>query len=295
MSENAFDPYAVLGIPPDSGTEAIRQAWRDAARRHHPDAGGDAEMFKLAQRAFQLLATGEGRGVRGGSEPEPTHDPNVVHDGEIGSLVSVEIMIDHRVAVFGGTERITRWRITYCPECSGRGERCAMCRGEGLVGRYHATVVNIPPRSVHGDVISLYQGGDAGRRKRGVHGRAISNAGPYGNLDIRVLVDRHPQILESGDDLVTQIQIDMYDAALGCEISVTGLDGVWPLQVPAGTQPGARLRLPGKGRPKPENGRGDLIAVVEVCIPERLDALERVELESLRRGRRRGGHSPTGR
>ena len=40
-----IDPYVMLGIDRDAGEQALRSAWRKAAKTSHPDAGGDAEHF----------------------------------------------------------------------------------------------------------------------------------------------------------------------------------------------------------------------------------------------------------
>lgn len=50
------DDLAALGLDAMPDKAALRRAWRDAAKRHHPDAGGDAEAFKRARAAYERLA-----------------------------------------------------------------------------------------------------------------------------------------------------------------------------------------------------------------------------------------------
>jgi molecular chaperone DnaJ len=50
------DLYATLGLRPDAGPEEIKRAYRARAREHHPDAGGDAERFKEATHAYEVLS-----------------------------------------------------------------------------------------------------------------------------------------------------------------------------------------------------------------------------------------------
>ena len=50
-----LDPYQVLGLPARADKAEVRVAWREAARRCHPDRGGDIEEFRRARRAFDLL------------------------------------------------------------------------------------------------------------------------------------------------------------------------------------------------------------------------------------------------
>lgn len=283
---SGLDPWKVLGVDPGATAEQIRMAWREAARVHHPDVGGDAEEFKKIQWAFEKLAGEAGGPVRGRTEAAERHrDEDVALDGETGERIMVEVMVDHAMAVFGGVVKSTRWRMVHCPGCSGAGKQCSTCNGEGRVGDYHETTVGVPPRTGYGDILILRGEGDAGRRRRDTNGRAISNAGPYGDLEVRMLVAREPWIVEVGDDLVVDLHIDVYDAILGVETRIRGLDGSYVLSVPAGTQPGQRLRVPGRGRPKTDTGRGDLVAHVVVEIPQQLGSLEAETLKDLRKSK----------
>lgn len=45
----------VLGVAPDATADEIKQAYRQLARQHHPDAGGDPEQFHRIQQAYELL------------------------------------------------------------------------------------------------------------------------------------------------------------------------------------------------------------------------------------------------
>jgi hypothetical protein len=46
----------VLGVGPEASQGEIKQAYRQLARQHHPDAGGDSEQFHRIQQAYELLA-----------------------------------------------------------------------------------------------------------------------------------------------------------------------------------------------------------------------------------------------
>ncbi|HWE35293.1 MAG TPA: J domain-containing protein [Isosphaeraceae bacterium] len=52
-----LDPAEVLGVPPGAPLQAIRDAYHDKARRHHPDQGGDAWAFRVVRRSFEVLST----------------------------------------------------------------------------------------------------------------------------------------------------------------------------------------------------------------------------------------------
>jgi curved DNA-binding protein CbpA len=53
--------YDVLDVPTDADAEAVKRAHRRAARRHHPDKGGDRDDFERIQHAYLVLADPERR------------------------------------------------------------------------------------------------------------------------------------------------------------------------------------------------------------------------------------------
>ena len=72
---------------------------------------------------------------------------------------------------------------------------------------------------------------------------------------------------------------DLYAALLGGKVEVKAPDGTLRVSLPAGTQPGAKIRLKGRGMPKYKaEGRGDLYAVIQVALPQNLSEEEREHL-----------------
>jgi curved DNA-binding protein CbpA len=49
------DLYAQLGLPRGASAAAIKRAYRQLARQHHPDSGGAAEEFAKIKRAYDVL------------------------------------------------------------------------------------------------------------------------------------------------------------------------------------------------------------------------------------------------
>lgn len=64
MSER-IDPYKILGVSRDATFEEVRKAYRRAATKYHPDAGGDAWVFQQVQQAFDILREQFERGGSG--------------------------------------------------------------------------------------------------------------------------------------------------------------------------------------------------------------------------------------
>ena len=111
-------------------------------------------------------------------------------------------------------------------------------------------------------------------------GHAGERGGPAGDLYVVVRVKEDERFIRDREDLVTVVDVAAPLAALGTKIQVPTLDGDVPLEVPAGTQPGTKIVMGGRGMPPLGRGRtGDLRVVVNVVIPRRLNRKQRDLLE----------------
>ncbi|MCS7070734.1 MAG: HSP40/DnaJ peptide-binding protein, partial [Anaerolinea sp.] len=133
--------------------------------------------------------------------------------------------------------------------------------------------VNIPAGATNGTRVRL-----AGEGEPGAFG------GPPGDLYLIIHVEDHPTFKREGDDLVTDVKVDLFTAMLGGEIEVPTLGRPVKVRVPPGTQSGKKLRLAGKGMPvlRQPDKHGDLYARVLITIPEHLTPEQRAEVERLR-------------
>ncbi len=180
-----------------------------------------------------------------------------------------------RCATCRGTGEVRQVRETFlgsmvnvgtCPTCNGAGETipspCKTCRGRGLERRTRTLAVPIPAGVDEGTQIRL-----AGEGEPGLFG------GPHGNLYVLIHVEAHAFFRRHRDDLVVEVGINLAQAALGAEIPIPTLDGEARVSLPTGTQTGHVVRLKGKGIPHVQrNGRGDLLAVINVQVPTHLSA-----------------------
>jgi molecular chaperone DnaJ len=184
--------------------------------------------------------------------------------------------------VCGGTGEIRQVRqsvlgqmvnITTCHACGGSGQivttPCSKCKGRGKIRR---------TRKIH---VSIPAGVDTGTRLRiDGEGEAGSHGGPPGDLYVYISVKPHPYFIRQGVDILYEVPLTITQAALGVEIEVPTLHGKAKLTIPAGTQPGTKFRLRGKGIPHlRRSGRGDQLVQVAVKIPTRLTAKQRKLLE----------------
>jgi molecular chaperone DnaJ len=167
-------------------------------------------------------------------------------------------------------------RRSKCGRCDGMGmiqqDPCPTCRGRGSRREHRRFNVRIPPGTRSG----------AERTLRG-HGEPGRFGGEPGDLKVTINVDAHPWLTRDEWDLSMELPVTVSEATRGATRGVPTVDGWVDLEVPAGVGGGTRLRLRGKGVPKPEGGRGDQYVRIVVEVPRApspavlsaLDALDR--------------------
>jgi molecular chaperone DnaJ len=168
-------------------------------------------------------------------------------------------------------------QVTHCPACGGSGSRveqpCARCRGQGTLRREETVEVQVPPGIDDGDRLRL-----SGQ------GEQLVPGGRPGDLYIEVHVRPHPKFHREGANLLAAQPVDYPTLALGGTVTVETLGGEeGELDVPAGSRPGQRLRLRGRGLPDRRGGRGDLYLQLELDVPSRPSKRVRELLEELRK------------
>ena len=191
----------------------------------------------------------------------------------------------------GGTGYVVGWQHTIlgrmqtqttCPECHGTGQviehPCETCDGQGRTPSREKVKIAIPAGVDTGAQLVVEGAGEAG-----IRGDAA------GDLVVRIDVAQSDRFVRQGDDLFRPLSIDAFEAMLGATVTVDGiLEGEEvEVEVPAGTQPGARLVVAGHGMPclrAPER-RGDLVCVVDVVVPRDLTDGEVESLEAVALGR----------
>ncbi len=172
--------------------------------------------------------------------------------------------------------------ITTCPACRGRGtlidELCAECAGRGRVETTETLTVTVPVGVEEGMALRI-------------EGRGLPSAAPGGHPgDLYVIVRTRPdpRFERRGDDLWRVGALEVADAVLGTSLEVPTLERPATISIPPGTQPQTIFRLPGKGLPRFDGGRGDLLVRIDLHVPEEPSREERELYERLRALRARG-------
>ncbi len=293
---NYKDYYRILGVTRSASDEEIKRAYRRLARKYHPDVSKERnaeERFKEVNEAYETLRDREKRaaydglgrfGSGQGFRPPPdwssrrgagTREEDA--DFDLSDLFS-----SFRSRGFG------RDRGARARGASGRGEDQEVTVHLKLEEAAHGAEIDlqvaereargsrtirvrVPPGVTDGQKLRLRGKGGAG-----AHG------GPAGDLYLNIALHPHPMFRVSEHDLYLDLPVTPWEAALGAQIEIPTLGGRVKLKIPPGSGAGQKLRLAGKGLPKPAGGAGDLYAVLTLTVPSVLSERERRLFEELR-------------
>jgi molecular chaperone DnaJ len=303
--KEAAEAYEILSDPD-------RRATYDRYGYEGLRSGGyqpNFDQFGSLNDLFEAFFGGGGGGIFGGGMrrgPAP------------GGDVGVELELELAQAASGGSFEITYDAVERCENCKGNGaepgtpiETCGRCGGSGQLqgvtrtpfGQVVRTVVcdtcggdgkvakepchvcngrgrRLGSRTINVDIPAGIADGQRVRLSgRGHTGEA---GAPAGDLYVLVHVAEDERFHREGDDLVTIADVPAPLAALGTSVAVATLEGSSEVTIAAGTQPGERIVLRGRGMPRlRRTGRGDLIVVVNVQVLRNLTEEQRALIEQL--------------
>jgi molecular chaperone DnaJ len=164
---------------------------------------------------------------------------------------------------------------TTCPRCRGRGQviesPCKSCSGSGTVQKESTLTVRIPAGVDDGQTLRVANGGQPG-----------SMGGPPGNLYVVLRVEPDPRFQREEYDIFSEVEISMFQAALGATITIPTLTGEAEVELEPGIQPEAILTRRGQGIPVlGGRGKGDQHIRIKVTVPKKLSAEQSEKLREL--------------
>lgn len=257
----AKDPYETLGVSRTATQDEIRTAFRNIAKKNHPDLNpGDnaaEERFKAANTANEILSDPERRAkfdrgeidASGQERPERAFyrdyaqtDAGGRYNFQSGGFdpedlgdIFGDFFASRGAAGGGGTrprrgmDRQYRLDVPFLAAVNGSTERLTLPTGETVD-------VRIPPGIEDGQILRLRGKGEAGR-----------NGGPDGDALIEVAVQPHPVYRRNGRDIELELPVTVAEAVLGAKVPVPTPRGEVTLTIPAHSEAGRRLRLRGRG------------------------------------------------
>ena len=168
--------------------------------------------------------------------------------------------------------------VRECPTCNGAGQTaansCSSCDGTGQTMKMTTLRFSIPAGTEEGTRL----------RMRGRGQPAAKGKGQQGDLFIEIEVEEHPWFERSGPDLIMSLPLGYADLVLGTTVSLDHLDGKnLTIKVPAGTNSGDTLEIRKRGLPgRRSGGRGDVIVLVKLHMPKKVDKKSKKALQELR-------------
>ena len=296
-----IDYYKVLGVNKDASADAIKTAYRKLARKHHPDLNpNDKEANKKFQQineanevlsdpekrkkydqygkdwmhaeAFEKARASRGahagaKGFEGSQGFEGFDDGSEgFHYGEGGEFS------DFFESMFGGAGRGGRHSQT---RYRGQDYHAELRLALEEAAKTHQQVLNIDGKQVRITIPAGVEDGQVIRLKG--YGAPGGNGGPNGDLYITFHVGEDPRWTREGTNLHAKVQLDLYTALLGGDITVETLSGKVRLKIKPETQNSTTMRLKGKGFPayKEEGHYGDLYVTLEIKLPAGLTEKEK--------------------
>ncbi|RIK83632.1 MAG: J domain-containing protein [Planctomycetota bacterium] len=290
------DYYSILGVPRSASQADIQKAYRQLARKYHPDVNPDdgsaKTKFQQVQRAFEVLndakkremydrygsgfeQAGQGgpqggpfqwRTTSGGGGPEGFDFSQMFGESGGGFAdifrkfaggAAAGPSAAGRTAPRRGADLHHELTVPFATAVKGGEVEFAVLREDGKQETIRAKV---PAGIEDGKRIRLRgQGGAAPRR------------GQPGDIIMTIHVAPHPCYTRRGNHLDVKVPVTLAEAALGAKVDLPTPDGVVTLTVPPGSSSGKRLRLKGRGIAAKGEPPGDLYAELQIVLPEKLD------------------------
>ncbi|MDD3320366.1 MAG: J domain-containing protein [Paludibacter sp.] len=293
---NFIDYYTILGLDKSASPKDVRDAYRKKARKYHPDLNPNNEdaktNFQQINEANEVLSDPEkrkkydqyGKDWQHADEFEKQkqqqdQSSGSSQGGSFSGGQSSGDFSDFFESMFGGAGAGRSRQVKY------RGEDYSTKIKLELIDAYktHKQTLTVNGKNIR---ITIPAGVENGQIiKISGHGGVGINGGPNGDLYISFLVANHSSIKRLGNDLYENIELDLYTAVLGGEITIDTLDGKVKLKVKPETQNGSKVNLKGKGFPvyKNEGKFGDLQVTYIIKIPTNLTDKQKELFEELRK------------
>jgi curved DNA-binding protein len=275
------DYYKLLGVNKTASTKEIKNAYRKLARKYHPDLNPND---KDAKRKFQEI--NEAQEVLSDPVKRKKYDQYGKDWNQSDQFEKQRQQQQH-----AGSRRTRQtdpssfgdfsdFFESMFGEGSGRG-RQVKYRGEDYTAelqldlteayKTHQQTLNVNDKKIRITVPAGIENGQTIRIPG--HGGKGINGGPDGDLYITFSISNNTKFKRLGNDLYTTVELDLYTAVLGGEITIDTLSGKVKLKVKPETQNGAKVKLKDKGFPvyKNEGHFGDLYLTYSIKIPTNLN------------------------
>ncbi|GFE62266.1 DnaJ C-terminal domain-containing protein [Geobacter sp. AOG2] len=290
------DYYKALGVEKNATPDEIKKAFRKLAVKYHPDRNpGDKaseDKFKEINEAYAVLSDAKKKeeyDTFGSSGFHRQYSQEDIFRGfdfgnaykDMGAGGGEDIFSRLFGGAFGrgggrggfraapqkGADHEMETDVTFRDAAQGAEKLVAFRRN----GNREELKVKIPAGVENGSKIRIAGKGGPG-----------DGGGPQGDLYLIIRVLADPVFTRDGGDLFVERSIPFSAACLGTSLDVPTLEGDKRIKVPAGIQPGTKIRLKGCGvKPLGSNTKGDLYVKVTIQVPGSLSAEQKKLVEEL--------------
>lgn len=286
------DYYMILGLETNRvSIDEIKNAFREQAKKYHPDVNKQTRnaeaRFKDINEAYKTLSGINTRrrydrqwNARVGKKRKKQHKKDIRNNNN--SFIS-----EFKTLFFGQEQVETELEKKIYKKIPIKGENVETEINVKLEDAYFGLEKKLSLRTVKGKMktfnIKIPAGIRNGEKIRLTgQGKAGIDGGKNGDLFIRVNILNNKKFQLDGCDIVTDLYISPWEAALGKKVDIESIEETVKLEIPAGTQSGEKIRIENKGYKDGQGGRGDLIANVKTVVPKELTQEEKELYEKLR-------------
>ncbi|MBT6341502.1 MAG: J domain-containing protein [Desulfobacula sp.] len=310
----AEDYYKILGIDKKAGASQIKKAYRKLALKYHPDkTKGDKpleEKFKKISEAYAVLSNPEKRNqydTYGSADfGQRFSQEDIFRNFDMGDILKEFGFGGSRGGGFSSSQRRSGQSRgfsgmggnSFFNNMGGQGfgqQKQPPMKGKDIEYELPLTLKEI----INGTkkTITINQGGTAKaievKIPKGLtqskkirlagKGNLSPNQGPPGNLYIKSILIPSKEYTIEGNDVLLSKQILLTQALLGDTLEILTPDAkTINLKIPAGTNPRAKMRIPGHGIPQMKgNGCGDLFVVINIAMPKKLTEKQKELIQQL--------------
>lgn len=305
----ADDYYSILGVPRNASQADIQKAYRDLARKYHPDLHPDdkdaTKKFQQVQAAFDVLNAPEKREMydRYGSSFETRGAGGPGGPGGAawsqGPEGGFQFDFDDGFAQFFGDRfgaggepsgggfgdffRQFRGANKRGSKASGNPRRGADLSAEveipftiAVVGGQVDLTLNRPGGRSETLAVKIPPGIEEGKRIRlRGQGDAGGASGTRGDLLVTVHIQPHPHFQRQGAHLHLRLPITLAEAVEGAKVDIPTPSGHVSLRIPPGTSSGTKLRVKGHGVALRDHPPGDLLVEAQIVLPKDISEADR--------------------
>lgn len=278
--------YKILELPNAKATdEEIKTAYRHLAKKYHPDLNeGDSlasEKFKEINEAYQVLGDENAR-----RKYDRVHFAYKFRDGFNSSTEKINLKngANDFVSMFFGTKKkdtvVTNFDKYYNKDLKEKGDDLESEIDITLEEAFFGTERKIAFKTIESKMrtilVSIPRGIHTGEKIRlSGQGKPGKNGGKPGDFYITVNILPHDRFEISNNDLKMNLLITPWEAALGCNLEIEGIESNILLNVPACSQTDDKLRISNSGYIDTNGNRGDLILTLKIMIPQKISEDER--------------------